>query len=237
MNFLQLVNRAMVEAGTGQTSPMLTLAGSLNLEQQRFVNWVATAYEEIQTDHPGWEFLRATVQLTTVALTPSYSLATVQAMPGVSSALTTSGIASYIPKTFRAWHQAQGVPDEQIMNYMQWDTFRNIYRYATMRTTYNRPVIIAVDPLKTLWFGPVPDDVYTVECEVYQLPQVIALDADTPMMPPRWHMAIVWKALIAYAAFESAPEVMARASQNYEELMNELRQDRMVIPHMGPPLA
>lgn len=247
MNFLGLVNDAMTECGTGQTTALTTVQTASNAEVARFITWVGDAWNEMQIDNPTWEFLRTTVDIQTTANIGAYTLATLNAQILAASQFTTlsptqpvpanAGIAAFIPKTFRGWHTAQGFPDEQLINYLPWDTFRNIYRYAAMRTTYNRPVIASVDPLKTLNFGPIPDDIYTIEFEIYQLPQILVADADVPMAPVRFHKAITYKVMQKYAAFESAPEVMARGTAEYEKIMGELYQDRLPIIMAGPPLA
>lgn len=237
MNFLALVNDAMFECGTGLTVPLSTVVGSTNAEVNRFIGWTKDSWIEIQTDHPTWNYLRSTVQIIGLvsAGTPNYSLAAVSANV-LSQLVVQVSIADYIPKTFRAFHTSQGAVDEQIVNYMDWSTFRNIYRYATMRTTQSRPMVCAVDPQKQLWFGPVPDDNYTVECEVYSVPQTLAVDSDIPVGPLRWHKAITYKTMMKYAAFESAPEVASRGQDEYDRLMKQLDADQLPKMGFGPPL-
>ena len=253
MNFLALVNDAMTECGTGQTTPLATLVAPPNQEVSRFITWVGDAWTEMQIANPRWEFLRTTVDFQTTTQIGDYSLATINAQIWANNQFTTGtvqancGIADYIPKTFRCWTIANelspspapgGTPgDEQIMNFMPWDTFRNIYRYATMRTTYSRPVIVTIDPLKGLRFGPIPDQPYNIQFEIEQLPQILILDTDVPMAPIRFHKAITYAVMQKYAAFESAPEVMQRGMVGYNEIMDELEFDRLPIIHAGPPLA
>ncbi len=40
MNFVQLVNDALTECGTGQTTALTTVQTAPNAEVQRFINWV-----------------------------------------------------------------------------------------------------------------------------------------------------------------------------------------------------
>ena len=52
--------------------------------------------------------------------------------------------------------------DEQLLNYMDYQQFRNLYQYGTMRTTYSRPVVVAIEPDKGIAFGPIPDRFITL---------------------------------------------------------------------------
>jgi hypothetical protein len=195
--------------------------------------------------------------MTTTTQVGDYTLATIEAQILANNQFTllspttpvtaNVGIGNYIPKTFRCWTVANelspppppgGIPgDEQIMNFMPWDTFRNIYRYAQMRTTYSRPVIVSIDPLLGLRFGPIPDQPYNIEFEIYQRPQILVADGDVPACPVRFHKAITYKTMQKYALFESAPEVMQRGVTGYAEVMDELLQHRTPIIHAGPPMA
>jgi hypothetical protein len=252
MNFLQLVNRAIVEAGSS-VQPLATLANPATGEVSRFIGWVQDAWNEIQTMQSEWAWLRPWIQFPTVLQQQQYSLsylnsnATLQ-FPWFNNAANTSlvtagvTIKDQVRKSFRSWNTFTGGPDEQIVNFMDWDEFRNIYVYATQRTNYARPVIGTIAPDKAIWFGPIPDagvssQGYTISLEVWLDNQILLVDTDTPLMPVRFHMAIVWKALDYYSTFESAPEVMTRAEKSFSKIYGKLIQDQLPIIYCGPPLA
>ena len=85
-----------------------------------------------------------------------------------------------------------------------------------------------------LW--PIPDAVYTVNGEYYMDMQTMTLDADIPILPD-YHMAIVWKALMYYGAFEGAPEVYAHGQEQYEKLLSKLEINQLEKMTYGPPLV
>jgi len=58
-----------------------------------------------------------------------------------------------------------------------------------------------------------------------------------PLMPPQYHMAIVYKTMMKYAGYESAPEVAARASEELDPMMNRIYVDQLPVMGSGPPIA
>jgi hypothetical protein len=245
MNFLQLVNRALQEAGSSLPA-LTTVASPTAGEASRFVGWVQDAWNEIQVMKYDWNFLRPWIQFTTTTNQQVYTPAAVMAIATNSvtgTPMSGNVLQQWVRRTFRCWITSQGTPSEQIQNFMDWDEFRNIYVYATQRTNYARPVIVSVDPAKSLWFGPIPDsasgpgDSYTISMEVWLQPQIIAGDNDIPIMPIPYHMLIVWKALEYYAGFESAPEVMARSQSGWNKLFPQLMIDQLPVMKSGPPMA
>jgi hypothetical protein len=203
---------------------------------------VQDAWLTMQIKRQQWNFLRQTIQWDTTIGQASYTLAQVYAAVNLLNtypiATSIGGIRSYIHKTGRASTEGQAYADEQILNYMDWSTFRNVYLYATQRTTQSRQVVWSEDPARTLWFAPVPNAVYRIEVECELQPQMLSADADAPLCPVEYHMAIVWKALMDnYAGFESAPEVLIRAGQNYKQIMDPLEQQQLPPMQFGPPVA
>lgn len=245
MNYLQLTNRLIGECGSG-LGTLATLVSPAAGEATRMIDWVADAWNEIQIEQYSWDWARPQITFTTTNQLQRYTPAAIFAagLNEVTGApLTGLTLQQWTKKSFRGWRTSIGYPDEQIINFMDWDDFRNIYYYATQHTNYARPVIVSVAPDKSLWFGPIPDqatgpgDSYTIACECWLAPQVLAVDADTPLMPPQYHMAIVYRAMMAYAGYESAPEVFARGKSLYDEMMNKLYVDQLPVMVSGPPLA
>ena len=56
-------------------------------------------------------------------------------------------------------------------------------------------------------------------------------------MPARYHMAVVYKAMQKYGAYEAAPEVYARGEKGAKRYMQMLEIDQMPGVTNGPPLA
>jgi hypothetical protein len=225
MNLLQLVNQARVECGV--SGPALTTVLNQTGESARMVSWVQQAWIDLQTSKEDWLFLREPFEFTTTAQKWEYTAA--------EAGLTDFG--NWKRDSFRASTLGQTYKDEQLLNYMEWSTFRNLYQYGNMRYTYARPVVVSIEPDKTLAFGSIPDQQYVIVGEYYRQPLALTLDADVPGIPDRFQMAIVYRAMIYYAGYESAPEVMARGTSEFRRLVMRMEIDQLPTLVSGPPLA
>lgn len=225
MNLLQLVNQTRTECGV--TGPALATVQNQTGESARMVAWVQQAWTDIQTSKDDWLFLREPFTFNTVAQQWQYTAA--------QAGLTDFG--NWKRDSFRCSSVGQNYGDEQLMNFMEWTTYRNLYRYANMRQTYARPVVVSIAPDKSLAFGSIPDQAYVIDGEYYTQPVSLTLDTDTPAVPDRFHMIIVYRAMMYYAGYEAAPEVMARGEFEYKRLYSRLEIDQLPTIVSGPPLA
>lgn len=245
-SYLQLVNNLIIETGSG-LGTLSTVQSPAAGEATRMAKWIKDSWTEIQLEQYSWDFLRPTIQFTTTAFQQEYTEAAIMAIATNSrtgAPMSGSIVQQWVRKSFRCWRTSQGFPDEQILNFMTWDDFRNIYIYSTQRTNYQRPVIASVSPNdKSLYFGPIPDqatgagDSYTITCEVWLMPQILSADADVPIMPAAFHEAITYKAMMKYGAYESAPEVYQRGKESLEEILPALYRDQLPVITSGPPMA
>lgn len=230
MDFLALVNRARVECGvSGAANPLLTLSGVTG-ESLRMKQWINSAWVDIQTAHEDWQWMREPVEFNTVTQQQFYT----PTQAGVGSTF-----GNWKRDSFRSSSVGQSYRDEQLLNYMEYTTFRNLYMYANMRNTYARPVVVTIQPgpNKSLGFGSIPDQPYVIAGEYYKLPQEFVNNTDEPNIPARFHMMIVYRAMMYYGGYEAAPEVLGRGEQEYKRMMNRLEIDQITTPVSGPPLA
>lgn len=225
LTFLQMVQRLRQESSTSGAPPSTTVNQTGDFK--RLVDWISTAWMDIQNEKPDWFFMRQPIAFNTVAGKQSYSVADT----GVAS------FGNFKVDSFRQYNLANGFGSEQRLNFMVYDTFRDLYQYATMRTTQQMPVVFTVDPYKNFLLGPIPNDVYVVNGEGYALPTELALDSDRPVMPSQYHMAIVWRALMYYGTYENAQEAYGRGETEYNRLMSKLYTDQMPTIMFGNPLA
>ena len=225
MNLLQLVNQARVECGV--SGPALTTAQSQIGEAARMVSWVQQAWIDIQTSKEDWLFLREPFTFNLVANQYQYT--------ATEAGLTDFG--NWKRDSFRASSVGQDYKDEQLLNYMDFTTYRNLYRYANMRNTTARPVVVSITPEKDLAFGSKPDQAYVIDGEYYTQPTSLTADTDVPLIPARFHMAIVYRAMMYYAGYEAAPEVLARGDFEYRRLYSRMEIDQLPTIISGPPLA
>lgn len=230
MNFLQLINRTRVECGVSGASTPLSTAQGLTGESARIASWVNSAWEDVQTAKEDWQWMREPFQFNTVTQQQIYT-------PTEAGVGSTFG--NWKRDSFRCSSVGQNYGDEQLMNYMEWTTFRNLYQYANMRRTYARPVVVTIDPDKNLGFGSIPDQPYVIVGEYYTKPTQFAADTDAPplVFPDRFHMAIVYRAMMFYGGYEAAPEVYQRGEFEFKRLMNRIDIDQLPTLVSGPPLA
>lgn len=227
MNFLQLVNQTRLECGV--SGPALVTAQGLSGEAARIASWVNAAWIDIQAVKEDWQWLRDVVQFNTVAQQQEYT----PTQAGVGSTF-----GNWKRDSFRCSSVGQNYADEQLLNYMEYTTFRNLYQYGNMRTTYARPVVVSITGgEKKLAFGSTPDQAYVITAEYYKKPADLSADSDEPAIPTRFHMAIVYRAMMFYAGYEAAPEVYQRGELEFKRLMNRLNIDQLPTVTSGPPLA
>ncbi len=226
MNYLQLVNRARTECGVSG-GDLVTISGQTG-EAARFTGWINSAYVDIQSSKEDWEWMRSDVTFNLVAEQYSYT-------PTEAGIGTT--FANWKRNSFRCSTSGNNYGDEQLLNFIDWTTFRDLYQYSNMRTTYSRPVVLSVKPNKDLAFGPSPDQAYVIDAEYYKKPVEFSSDSDEPALPDRFHMLIVYRAMMFYGGFEAAPEVYQRGEFEFKRLMDRLTLDQLPTTVSGPPLA
>lgn len=225
MNLLQLVNQTRVECGV--SGPTLSTAQGQVGESGRMVSWVQQAWIDLQTSKEDWLFLRKPFNFNTTGAQWQYT----------ATDAGLSDFGNWKRDSFRCSSVGQSYKDEQLMNFMEWTTFRNLYRYANMRNTTARPVVISITPEKDMAFGSTPDQAYVIDAEYYTQPVSLSADTDTPGLPDRFHMAIVYRAMMYYAGYEAAPEVLSRGDFEYRRLYSRMEIDQLPTLVSGPPLA
>jgi hypothetical protein len=226
MNYLQLVQRLRQEAGASGVGP--TAVTGQTGESQRLVDWINTAWLEIQGLHDVWGFMRMPFEF--------------QAAAGSGQTTPTqAGLTNWRywhRETLRCWRTALGISDEQWL--VEWDyhVFRDTYRFNQNRLLTGRPLVFAVEPnSKALMYGPLMDVEYTVVGEYQRVPTPLVNSTDEPDLQPHQHMIIVYKALEYYGLFESAGEVVTRAQTQYSALLSQLEREQLPVVYLGNPLA
>lgn len=239
MNLLQLVQRAAQEAGV---SGSITTAQNLTGEALRVVNWVQSAWNDIQTIHDDWKWMRSSYILNFAgdsADGTGMSFASV-AGQAVYQNGTSPGQTGIDPATFQKWVRntffcyptAAGYVAETPLDMIDFDVWRNTYMLGANRNVQTRPVAIAEGPDFSICLGPPPAVGYTIVGDYYRAPSQMSLDTDTPTgLPAAQHMIIVWKALLDYGGYEAASEVYQRAQMHYDSMMAQLEVLR--LPEVG----
>ena len=214
MNFLQLAQRAVQEGGaSGRNTSVFSATG----EWLRFVTWVNQAWQDIQNEHAGsWLWMRKTKSFSTVANEGEYTLADLS--------ITDHGY--WHNNSFRIYKDTVG--NETYLPYMPYERFRNVYLIADVPTTYSMPSVMSISPAKSVLLALPPNDTsYVVTGDYQSEPVSLVQNTNTPAMPERFHMAIVWKALMYYGSYESYPEKYATAEREYKRIKALLEADQL----------
>jgi hypothetical protein len=191
---------------------------------KRIVDWISAAYEDIQNLHASWRFLRDTFSFSAILSTQEYTPA--------AAGITDFG--SWIKRNINIY---SSVADESPLEYYPWDIFKEAFMFGSHRTQTGRPTVVAVKPDNSLVLWSLPDGVYTVNGEYYKSAQVMTANASTPVIPSRFQMIIVWKALTYYGAFAAADEKYAHGTTEFKNMRAHLELDQLEDATFGEPLA
>lgn len=230
MNFLQLARAVKRESGLsgGPPASVTTASG----DDARVFEWVNWAWRDIALAHESWLFRRgeALGQATGITLPPA------AALPGF--ALTDWASWKQQNPEYRpsAWRVADGQASERGMEYLPYDRFRA--RFLVGAHSPGPLRFWSIAPGGELLVGPTPDSAHQVRASYVRDVVDMALDADVPAMPARFHPLIAWRALREYGGFDAASEVYQRAEQNYSMGYSALAQSQLPRPGFGArPLA
>jgi hypothetical protein len=213
MNFLQLCQTLRREAGVSGTGPS-SVTGQSG-EYLRLVNWINQAWNEIQLMRPDWRFMWRQGSFTTIAGAADYSQASIGheiVQYDLDGIVLTDGNGAkrdliYIP-------------------YYEWKA-----RFSQSTFTNGVPTWVTDMPDGGLRLTVPPDDTYGVTFDYYSEPIPLVANTDEPGMPERYHMLIVHKAMMYYAGYESAPEVLQDAILRWNPLYLALEASQ--IPSVG----
>lgn len=223
MTYLQLAQRAAMECDISGAGPT-TVAGNVG-ELKRICTWVAQAWTDIETAHTDWGWMLKDASFETVAGQAEYT----PAQCGITEAALGWELGEWVKNRFRNYVTANGVISEVIMDSdCTYDGWRNNYSYGATRSTRTRPLVVAIHPnQQNLLLGPYPDAGYTITGQYYRAPVPLVDDADVPDIPTQFQMAIVYKAMMYYGAYESAPEVFSRGEQEFGKMMARMDASRL----------
>lgn len=213
MNFLQMCQRVFTEGGvSGQIGSVQNQTG----EAGRIVGWVASAYREILNDQGStWKFLRKTAVVQLTSGKNTYSFDDLNLAEGVQWDTREMRVAIN-----------PDMSDETFLEHRDYSSFRNYWLFSSRRSVRSRPLDASVNDDTELVLAPIPASDYWLSLQYQIAPADLTQNDDIPVIPARFHMAIVWRALRHYGMFEAAPEVVSRADTGYKETMLQLEIDQ-----------
>ena len=232
--YLQLSNKLREKCGISGSD--LTAVTSLTGESKRVVGWIAEALVDIESRYTDWRWMRKGFTVNTVASDGIY------ASGDCTDTDTSVAIASFSHwwahdelDPFKCYLSSGGVGGEYRLNYLPWEDFKWLYRMGTQNNS--QPIHVSVDHANNLVLGPVPDAVYVVSGDFQRAAEVLAANGDTPDMPARFHMLVVYEAMKKYATYEGAGEVFADGNREASRMMRQLEADQRPSMRLSGPLA
>jgi hypothetical protein len=219
MNFLQLTQAVKRESGVTGSSP--SSASTSVLSEQRLFNWVNWAARDVTLAREDWRWRRG---MATLASTSN------QVNAAAAFGLTDFASWKDANKTYKptAYRIADGNTVERPLAWMTYDNFRQAFYTGGQ----NSGVVQywSISPQDEFLLGPAPDGAHFVRADYIKDYADLVGDSDTPAMPARFHMIIVWRALMEYGGFDAAGEVYQRAEKNYNEMWTALVQSQLEMP-------
>ena len=218
MNYLQIVQRVHSESGRSTAAP-ISVTGA-NDRHARLFNWTADKWRDLQGERD-WRWMRATLD---VALTVDQQTYTAAALGASRFGRWRPEDAEYTPFIY-----VDGSPNSKWpVDQWQLDRFREQWVYMDQGSS--TPLAWTADENDQLLIGPAPGLAYKLRIDYWKEPSELAADEDTPDMPNRFHMLLVWAALQEVAKFDAAPEVLARAEKNHRDLKAAMLRDQARLP-------
>lgn len=247
--------------GTGSrinsVSALSTPGLNLDRDAERMVGWVDDAWRDLQMLPYNWRWMKRKVAFETQPDVWQLDSSDIDPLISIAKIDTTAKRrvrASTIPDDWSVTVASEGLSIASMPPGQSWpleplpsDVFHERFGYSLH--TPGRPQFWATDTDGSLLLGPTPDTAYAVEVPYVRNPHVMrydnaspgftpagmATDAESydsgPPLPEKHHMIIVWLALWQYGAYDSAPEVTARAKVNYNTMLSAL------IADQGEPLT
>ena len=216
MNYLQLVARLKRKCRVTGAAPA-SIENTTSEEVNRLKDWINEAWMDIQETRHDWQWMRGSCSFTTVAGQAVYT----QSQSGVTD------FGHWTRDTWRIYTTSVGMPSEQFLMYRDYESWRNLYQFGSMRTSQTQPVDLTITPEKSLGLGPVPTAGYTVIGDYFKAPTEMTLNADTPAIPSRFHMLIVYRAMMFYGVSEAASEVYEEGKIEFNRMMARVSESNL----------
>lgn len=229
MTYLGLTQELASEAGASGGYEGVVTCQNQTGELGRLCRWIKKAYVDVQETHEDWGFLEQPMSFVTVSQQATYT----PAQCGVTD------LGKWKKDSFRSYITASGYASELHLGDLSYADWYDSYQFGARRTNYSRPLEIAVAPQdKSLCLGFTPDSaLYTIVGRYFQKPFEFSADADTPVFASKFHMMIVWRALVYYGQYESAPEAVDRGKTEFNRLMRQMESDQLPTITTADPLA
>jgi len=206
--YLELCQDMSRDVGIPGTGPSSVDATGLSEEETAVIRYIKQADQDIQSRWFDWDFL--------------WSEASLTASTGISTLSSPSDLGNWKLDSI-VWDKTSD--DYQVLEYIAWNEYRTIYKYGTIDE--DMPEVFSVKPDNVLDLYPTPSASATVSAEYWATPTLLSGDSATSAIPARFHQIIISRAKLYYAENEDAPEIMAGALAEFEDLLDKLESDQL----------
>lgn len=207
--YLELVDELHISVGAAGQEP--STVTNLSGEAERLAAWVKRADNLIQMKWANWKYLRSTFD----------DAGNNETAAGVDNLAQPADLVFWDEESFMI--TLPGETDKNPIRVSEWDKRKG----DVLDTTQGAIDNIILMPDNSLLFEPVPDGIYTIDCDYYVRPTLLAASGDISAIPVRFHQAILGRAMILYANFENAPEIKDQGEEIYVEQLALLENDQL----------
>lgn len=196
------------DIGIPGTGPSSVVATDLSEEENAVVRYVKDADVDIQSRWFNWDFLWSEVIFTPVA--------------DVSTLTSPSDLGNWKLDSFVF---SKGTNSYQELEFMDWDDYNLEYKLGVI--TSDTPEVFSVKPDNVIDLYPTPNATTAISASYWKTPTAMSLDSSESPIPDRFHKIITSRAKIYYGENADAPEILAGALAEFEDLLDKLEADQL----------
>lgn len=230
MTYLELFQRAVLESRVGIPTPS-AVTGNTGIAAA-IARWTAQAAADIDNENPrGWRWMRT--RGFTATLTVGDMDYSVTGSPAPALGLTT--FAEFDPRSL--YTQKSDGTQKKALTLIDHDKWMERYRFNDFND--GQPAIATMADADTLLVNAKPDIAYQLKGDFWKKPSALAINADLPNMPERWHMLIVWEAVKMAAQDRENATLYNKAEERANRLRDQMMPGELEIPatYGGVPLV
>jgi hypothetical protein len=237
MDFLTLVKRLATETGTELEAkidsvdiPPAAGYGSTTEHRTRLINWIQTAWQEIQEDQDQWDFMVGRTQVDIaegIVEVPIGVLVDLKEGETIYDTLVPF-VAQYDYRYIWLVDNSTSPPVKNKCYYVIPEQFfGETDRYNTQCS--GTPTRFSINRKNCIVFDCATGHAnFALQIEFKMLPTAMSGNTSTPRgLPEKHHMLIVYKAMTYYAGFDETGPQFQRAAKLYRDKMNKLRQNEL----------
>ena len=213
LTYLALCQRLVSETKIPGSGPTTTVSQTgIN---KNVVQWINQAYIDIQDFYPDWNF--------------RWYDGLISCTTGDYDYDESANCETFNRKSFEIYDSSDDATGASAskMSWIPWKLWR--YKYAQRPQTNGDPSNVTIAPDGQVHIYPPPDsDDWRVRYSGFMPIDELSGDADVPILPNRYHMLIVYKAMLDYAHFYIDQSNLARVQIQYSDLLSRMVSDQKV---------